>query len=694
MSRSFRPSLVVIFFCLFAASLVFSGLLISAQKTEAQLRAVHSEIENWYSVSQRESADRGLPANQIDNILRAIQAVSSSVVVADAAVLQVIGDSTEKAVIDFVLSDIQDRVHLMTAQYTAKQRLYTISLLSCLSALTALLALLIYWQVRVQSGLLSEKRSERNPNPVISLTLAGNIVYRNPAVQRFLTAYVQPGCKPQVILPSNYRDRLKTLVENKKDRDAWLFALRGRELKLSVNLFVEIDRVDIYIDDVTDEELSRARSEFLFCYDPISYFANRQALFESFEGSDHDDAPYTLLLISTLGFSRILSMFGYPAVHHATRWLAAELREACLLGEYVSDTNPLMMRYDTNLFACLYRNELTDQEYQRLSKRFEKIMHKPFLLNHQEFYFKIQVGAASTASVKGTQHLMQHANLALHSLNQTKEVFCAYDETISARIKREEHLKQGLRQAVGLNQLEVVYQPQQDIFSGEIVGFEALLRWHFEGEDIPPSIFIPIAEQNGLIEMLGQFVMVEVIRKVSAVLHESGKDNLVFSFNVSAAEFERRNYVSEFTKLIEQYRVDPANLQLEITESILIDNEESAIDRMKALRALGVMLAIDDFGTGYSSFSYLSRFPVDKLKIDRAFVSNIKNSGRDEAVVAAMINVAHKLGLVVIAEGVETKEELAVLKRLNCDQIQGYLYGRPMSASEMVNFARSAVETL
>jgi EAL domain-containing protein (putative c-di-GMP-specific phosphodiesterase class I) len=163
---------------------------------------------------------------------------------------------------------------------------------------------------------------------------------------------------------------------------------------------------------------------------------------------------------------------------------------------------------------------------------------------------------------------------------------------------------------------------------------------------------------------------------------------------VSAQEFARRDYIEDIEVALADYPIDPSLIQLEITESLLIVDEQVAIERMHSLKRLGFTLAIDDFGTGYSSFSYLSRFPVDKLKIDRSFVVNMQNGQRDVALVAAMVDVAQQLGITVIAEGVESEQERNALRELGCDQIQGYLYGKPMTAAEATLFATQAVEVL
>jgi EAL domain-containing protein (putative c-di-GMP-specific phosphodiesterase class I) len=213
------------------------------------------------------------------------------------------------------------------------------------------------------------------------------------------------------------------------------------------------------------------------------------------------------------------------------------------------------------------------------------------------------------------------------------------------------------------------------------------MRWQRQGQFIPPFQFIPIAENNGQIHNLGHWAFRDVLRQALDWQALAEVDAGIVAVNVSSPEFARASFVDDVTQALKDIPIDPALIQIEITESLLLEDEAQAISRMQLLKSLGFTLAIDDFGTGYSSFSYLSRFPIDKLKIDRSFIVNMKNGRRDIAIVAAMINVAHQLGLKVIAEGVETEQERDILVDLNCDQIQGYLYGKPMSAAKATLFA-------
>ena len=240
-----------------------------------------------------------------------------------------------------------------------------------------------------------------------------------------------------------------------------------------------------------------------------------------------------------------------------------------------------------------------------------------------------------------------------------------------------------LRHALSQAQFQLHYQPQIDIVSGKLVGFEALLCWHHPVQGmIAPDRFIPMAEKTGLIIPIGEWVIREACEKGAKL------QNVKIAVNLSARQFHQDNLVESIQKILEETGMTPEYLELEITESALIHSVESAIIKMEQLIHLGTTISLDDFGTGYSSLSYLKRFPIDMLKIDKSFIDELTTDPESEVIVKTIIVMAHSLGLKVIAEGVETQEQLSMLGERGCDQAQGYLITRPLpfqQAIEAVN---------
>jgi EAL domain-containing protein (putative c-di-GMP-specific phosphodiesterase class I) len=255
--------------------------------------------------------------------------------------------------------------------------------------------------------------------------------------------------------------------------------------------------------------------------------------------------------------------------------------------------------------------------------------------------------------------------------------------TISAMERLE--LETDLRHALDRNQLRVVYQPIMSLETGQVSELEALLRWdHPKRGLISPAQFIPLAEETGLIVQIGQWVLEDACYRTYA-WQQARPSNppIAISVNLSARQFVQTDLVETVARALFMSRLDPSCLKLEITESVLMRDIDGTIEKLWALKDLGVQLAIDDFGTGYSSLSYLKRFPVDTLKIDRSFVSGLGQDSNDTAIVRSVVALAKSLNLAVTGEGIETSEQLGQLQALGCDRGQGYLFAKPLSADEI-----------
>ena len=254
-------------------------------------------------------------------------------------------------------------------------------------------------------------------------------------------------------------------------------------------------------------------------------------------------------------------------------------------------------------------------------------------------------------------------------------------------------LTSALRQAIGAGELSVDYQPQVDLASGKVVGFEALARWHSpEYGVVGPDRFIPVAEDSGMIVPLGGWVLRQACRDIAAIQRLLGR-RLHVAVNVSPRQIHSPGLLDEITEALEESGLDPAQLELEITEGILLDDRWGVTGILRAIRDLGVKIVIDDFGRGYSSLAYLTRFPIDKLKIDRSFVRDLGGEHPDAPIIDAIVVMAHALGLVVVAEGAETEAQIAYLSARGCDEAQGF-YFSPGVASGVVLPTVQAIEAL
>lgn len=309
----------------------------------------------------------------------------------------------------------------------------------------------------------------------------------------------------------------------------------------------------------------------------------------------------------------------------------------------------------------------------------------PFQIQHQDIFSTLSLGISLyPRDDQDVGRLLQQANKAMTRTkqsggNQYQFYTAAYNIGKSNLVS----LETDLRYALDRREFEVYYQPQINLRSGQLTGVEALLRWyHPLRGSVSPNQFIPLAEETGLIEPIGEWVMAEACRQIK-IWQDSGLPALRIAVNLSARQFNQLNLHQRLGRILMDNNLDPQFLELELTEGTLVQNAEIAMRRLTALKTLGVRIAIDDFGTGYSSLSYLQQFPFDVIKIDRSFVHNIHKNTANTAIVSAIISMAHDLGLKVIAEGVESQDELDFLAERNCDEIQGYLYSYPVSAQEL-----------
>lgn len=527
---------------------------------------------------------------------------------------------------------------------------------------------------------------EANPNVVLGLNGRGDIIYSNRATQKIIDGLQLAGSE-LALLPEDYRQRLLVMFDHDERESIWTHQLSGRTWQYRVQRLPEVDRIHVYAEDITEQEEIRSRNAFIAYHDPVTLLANRQKLEQVIEDLQQSGRGVTLVMSQVHGMAQVFSTSGTSVADHFARELSYRLR-SMFVGGQTLQLEGLVFRFDTNLFGCLYFDVLTDSQHQALSAALPKVVQMPFRHGRNEYFFSLQSGVASLQVGQTAKQLIQQANLALHSLFDTEHHYQCFDQQLADQVQQHHQLEQALRRAIELDELEMMYQPQQALVSEELVGFEALMRWRRDGEWVSPSQFIPLAERTGLIHTIGHWGFREVLRQVSDWCSIGGFNVGKVAVNVSSPEFTRLNFIEDIEAALRDFPVNPSLIQIELTESVLLEDVEQAIERMRRLKQLGFSLAIDDFGTGYSSFSYLSQFPIDKLKIDRSFIVNMANGDKDVAIVLAMINVAHQLGIRVIAEGVETVQQSQQLKTLGCDEIQGYSYGKPMTVAQATLFTK------
>jgi diguanylate cyclase (GGDEF)-like protein len=397
-----------------------------------------------------------------------------------------------------------------------------------------------------------------------------------------------------------------------------------------------------------------------------------------------------LFFLDLDNFKRINDSLGHSAGDLLLREVGARLsgciRESDVLAHYVeSDGSRIdVSRLGGDEFTVVLNQIENADSAAIVAQRILDALSKPMIIDGHELVITPSIGIAIAPRDAGdVEGLLKAADTAMyHSKNQGKNNFLYYNSDMDAAGVDRLKLETDLRKAIERNELVLHYQPQVDTESGTVIGAEALVRWeHPEQGLIPPFKFIPLAEEMGLIGDLGDWVLEEACRQMIE-LKEQGVNLPKVAVNVSAAQFNAQ-FVRHVENVLRETGLNPSALELEVTEGIVMDNSNATIDALNELKELGVSLSIDDFGTGYSSLSYLSRFPLDELKIDRSFVIDIDKSENDASLVIAIIAMAKSMNLKLVAEGVETHEQYYFLTQNGANVIQGYLFSKPVPASEL-----------
>jgi len=343
----------------------------------------------------------------------------------------------------------------------------------------------------------------------------------------------------------------------------------------------------------------------------------------------------------------------------------------------------LISHYYGDKFLLLFKNVSKKEEIKARAEEILNLIKRLWKENEIDYFLNFKMGITIyPKNGDDAKTLITRAHQAMHTIEDSSKLYQIYDQTIYFEKLNNSQLKNDLRKAVENGELNLVYQPKINLQNEEIVALEALLRWHHpEFGPISPGYFIPIAEQSNLITQITRWVIKRVIKEFSEneVLRESGK---IISINLSAYDLKDDSLIAFLKSLIKKRELCPDQIDFEITESIFLDATERDLENLNRLKKAGFYISLDDFGKGYSSLSYLAKLPLDMLKIDMSFIRNL-DQRKTRILTEKIIELSHELDFKVIAEGVEEKEELEILKKLNCDFVQGYYYYRPMPISEL-----------
>ena len=504
-------------------------------------------------------------------------------------------------------------------------------------------------------------------------------------------SYGQPQSRENIALTDGIRGVIAGRLEEFSQEHACHGVDSKRWVNIRITRFGESDLIRVVVahEDITQRKLAEEKIIHEANHDALTGLANRARFTERLGGELHRcrrfaDHIFSVLFLDLDGFKVVNDSLGHVVGDQLLTEIGNRL-SACLRD---GDT---VARFGGDEFALLIRNIRGIDDVLRLVDRIHRTLSKPFVVGELEVFTAASIGIAmSTSKYDGPVEMLRDADIAMYrAKNMGKGQHVIFDQAMHTSVVNRLKLETDLRRAIERSEFRVEYQPIIEIESERITGFEALVRWnHPERGTVSPAEFIPAAEETGLIIPLDRLVIREACRQIT----EWNKQGLApypltISVNLSSKQFANADLLDRLDQILEDTGLNPAHLRIEVTESAIVDHAESAAMKIRMIKQRGITLSMDDFGTGYSSLSYLHRFPFNILKIDRSFVSRIGPNGEDSEIVSTIVALAHNLGMSVVAEGVETIEQVNRLRLLNCQYAQGYYYSKPFKpekAAEVV----------
>jgi diguanylate cyclase (GGDEF)-like protein len=431
--------------------------------------------------------------------------------------------------------------------------------------------------------------------------------------------------------------------------------------------------------DVTELKTTQLHLEQLANFDPVTQIPNRHYFQTHLNQCIENQAirQFNLFYIDLDNFKWINDTLGHVAGDRFLHQIAKLFEQT-----FIEDARVLVSRLGGDEFAILVEN-CDENCLVHMADQILKCCVQANQLNHYSKPIGCSVGVASYPKDGLTpEALMRHADFAMYKAKeQGKNQYCFFSEEMNQRIHYLYNMEHKLQLAIENKQFRMHFQPQYDLQNGELTGAEALIRWQHQGQDISPAEFIPLAEKFGLIASIGDFVMRASIQQL-AQWKAAGLDLPKIAINVSSAQFRLKDFAHDIESIIEASDIAFNQIDIEITETVLMENLKQQQSALSLLQDKGLEISIDDFGTGYSSLAYIKHLSVDRIKIDRSFVRDLGQNEESDSIVLAIITMGQSLGLKVLAEGIETPHQLHILREMGCDEGQGFLLGYPQSPTD------------
>jgi diguanylate cyclase (GGDEF)-like protein len=535
---------------------------------------------------------------------------------------------------------------------------------------------------------------EMNPKPIVELNLVGKILYLNPAA-----LYQFPDLDSLGLNHPLLQDLLLQLIPLVNP----VQNIFTREVTINNKIFSEIihfmpwsEVIRVHIGDITRQKHAEAVISYQIHYDPLTGLPNRKYLHEYLVKlldrlSNDPQKPNQKLAILFLDIDRFKLI--NDSLGRVTGDLLLQAVSERLKGLLRQDD--LLVRSGGDEFAIVVRNIKALDAVTQIAELIIQELTVPFMCGGHELHITTSIGVSIYPDHNtDVEELVHNADMAMYRAKaEGRNSVQFYVPNMQEQSFQRLVMENNLRRALDNDELCTYFQPQVDLETGKIVGLEALLRWqHVTLGSISPAKFIPLAEETGLIVGIGNWVL-RCACKQARAWQEMGLPPIRIGVNLSIKQIENRDFINTLRAILEETEFDPHFLELEITEGIMMNSVKEKIAILNQFREMGIKLSIDDFGTGYSSLSYLKNLPIDTLKIDRSFIEHITHNEQDRAIVSLVINLSHSLNLTVIAEGVEQREQIDLLRSLGCDSVQGYFFHRALPASDIEGLLRAQGDT-
>lgn len=441
------------------------------------------------------------------------------------------------------------------------------------------------------------------------------------------------------------------------------------------------------VHDITQLRKNEQEIRYRAYHDSLTDLPNRTLFQERIENAlsrnKTSSDKLALLFIDLDGFKYVNDTLGHEVGDKVLIQVAKRLNR--VIGE-----NDTLARHGGDEFLLMLESLKSIEKTIDIAKSILSVVSDVFHLDNQEIYISASIGITIAPKDGETpDELIRKADMAMYYAKaQGRNNYQFFKDSIADNSIRQLSIKSQLNHALQKNQFLLYYQPKIDLKTGRICGAEALIRWRKEdGSIVPPGVFMEVAEQSGLIIPMSEWVFQEACKQLAQWLPFLDKD-FILSVNLSAQHFKKKRLVDFVIATLVHHKIPFAQFELELTESVVMDDPQNSISKLKTLRDMGINLSIDDFGTGYSSFNYLKDLPINIIKIDRSFIMNIEKSKKDLSLVESIINIAHILGLNVVAEGIESAESGELLRDIKCDIAQGYFYDKPLPADEFGRYLK------